>query len=688
MIETIITSSVLILIISVLRYLLRGRISSRLQYGLWLLVVMRLVLPYSLFESPVSVMNVIPDFQRNDSIIVQPNSGNTMLPSYDAPAPQSIQEISDSTTGTTNTVDGKVTARFVWLCGMILSGVFFFISNIRFNRKLKRNRRQIDTPQSPLPVYMAASLSSPCLYGIVKPVIYLTPDSPSDGKRAAYVIAHELTHYHQKDHIWSFVRVLCLCIHWFNPLVWLAAELSRRDSELACDEGTLHRIGPENRVEYGRTLIEMMVAPSRSLDIFCCATTMTGGKGEMKERIKRIAKQPKMLITTLAVVIIVALASIACTFGGVHNITLIEAVDFSLKPLNEIKYGTLTVGNQIMDFSAAKAEEIAPFIKELRVSKKAISQSRDIDRDKNNQVHFACEGYLENGATLDIYFNFNSDFTTVWVDNGIKPSFSYAVNKPETVKEFFELQFGSITQAVEVDSAEALWKARTPYVGDNSAVSKLLGMLPLPKGLLHDHFALRTSGDERGIEWILQERDNASYSIQQLDQNALLLFALIDNLEDFYVTIDKPLDDGTAFHYTRSWADELVGGDVRDYAESPEKLQDLINFSTAETPSYSVAKLINGEIVSEYPLETEQLAEAIIMDVMVKSAAWEGIDITTLKECYLIRQMFPKANEIHEYYAYLLEDGRAVLQSGTGGRYSMLSQELYLELVDHCRQPL
>ncbi|GAB6087554.1 hypothetical protein [Alkaliphilus crotonatoxidans] len=164
----------------------------------------------------------------------------------------------------------------------------------------------------------------------------------------------------------------------------------------------------------------------------------------------------------------------------------------------------------------------------------------------------------------------------------------------------------------------------------------------------------------------------------------IFLYREIDNQNRTRI----PLDDGTAFHYTRSWADELVGGDVRDYAESPEKLQDLINFSTAETPSYSVAKLINGEIVSEYPLETEQLAEAIIMDVMVKSAAWEGIDITTLKECYLIRQMFPKANEIHEYYAYLLEDGRAVLQSGTGGRYSMLSQELYLELVDHCRQPL
>ena len=63
MIETIITSSVLILIIIALRYLLRGHISSQLQYALWMLAAIRLLLPFPLFENPVSVMNILPNTQ-------------------------------------------------------------------------------------------------------------------------------------------------------------------------------------------------------------------------------------------------------------------------------------------------------------------------------------------------------------------------------------------------------------------------------------------------------------------------------------------------------------------------------------------------------------------------------------------------------------------------------------------------
>jgi hypothetical protein len=228
---------------------------------------------------------------------------------------------------------------------------------------------------------------------------------------------------------------------------------------------------------------------------------------------------------------------------------------------------------------------------------------------------------------------------------------------------------------------QELWNARTPYVGNNSAVSKLLGRLPLPKGFQHDSVALHTAGNERGLEWILNGDEVASVEAQEFDLNALLLFALIDNLEDFYVNAQSPSGKEMKCQYDREWADKTAGHNVRDYAKSPEKLQELIDLFRVETPSYSISRLENGEAVSTYPLEHPQLADAIIMDYMVKSAAWEGVDIATLKECFLIRQTFQKANETHDYYAYLLEDGTAVLQAGRGGWYTVLSQELYLELI-------
>ena len=89
--------------------------------------------------------------------------------------------------------------------------------------------------------------------------------------------------------------------------------LSRRDSELACDEGTLRRLGNEKRTEYGKTLIEMIAVPSKPSNLFYCATTMTSGKGEMAERIKRITMQPKMLVTTILAVVVLAAMAVACT---------------------------------------------------------------------------------------------------------------------------------------------------------------------------------------------------------------------------------------------------------------------------------------------------------------------------------------------------------------------------------------
>jgi len=671
MIETIISSSVLILIITLLRYLFRGKVSSQLQYALWALVALRLLLPFTLFESPVSVMNAVPDVQRYPAA-VQPvppvTSVNTTLPSETFPDLQNSPALYDGSAGTTNTVDEKVIARFVWLSGLMLSGVFFTASNILLSRKIKQNRRQIDAPQCPLPVYMVDGLPSPCLYGIVKPVLYVTPESLSDENRTRHVIAHELTHYRQKDHIWAFIRVLCLCVHWFNPLVWMAAVLSRRDSELACDEGTLRRIGPENRIEYGRTLIEMMTVPSKPSGLFCCATTMTDGKREMTERIKRIAKQPKTLIITLVIVPIIAVAATALTFGGAakNPVALPDSSE-----VTGISIEQISVGKSLGAIQISQKADVETVLNALENTDKVLSESFNDAPDKGDYIQIDI-----NGSAARRFYLYNNE-ETYYLEEPYVGVYRTDRQTIDTIAKVYSAN-GNTSLSVNV---QALWKAKTPYVGDNSAVGKLLGLLPLPGGLLHDYFALRTTDDERGIEWVLKKEDNVSYGVQQLGQNALFLFALVDNLEDFYVTIDNPPDDGAAFHYTRSWANEIVGSDVREYAQSPDKLQELLGSPVSETPSYRIAKLENGEVVSEYPFDNAELADAAIMDIMVKSAAWDGTDITVLDDCYLIRQTFPSVNETHDYYAYLLKDGRAVMQSGMKGRYSILSQELYSELV-------
>ncbi|MFR6379520.1 MAG: M56 family metallopeptidase [Evtepia sp.] len=96
-----------------------------------------------------------------------------------------------------------------------------------------------------LPVYRdRCHPSPPCLFGLIRPTIYLTPDVVEDEKRNAAPCpgprGDALPH---GDLIWSLLRGVCLAAHWFDALVWWAAILSRRDSETACDAGTLRRLG-------------------------------------------------------------------------------------------------------------------------------------------------------------------------------------------------------------------------------------------------------------------------------------------------------------------------------------------------------------------------------------------------------------------------------------------------------------
>lgn len=804
MIELIVTSSMLILIIIGLRFLLRGRISSRLQYALWLLVAIRRLLPFSLFESPASVMNLLSNIPKTVSTTVPfaedvkdgstggtedagstgkagvagntetvgntgtaenvgaagstsvagsiKAAGNTEAAekagavgnkgaagsieaaekagiagdtgvvgnsvaagSTESIDPQVInsapsQSSEDFFGSSANTVDGihwEAVMRFIWFFGFVLSGAFFAASNLRLRRKLWQSRKRIEIPGYPLPVYVTEKLPSPCLYGIIRPAVYVTPGSLCDEKRTAYVTAHELTHYSQMDHIWSFVRVLCLCMYWFNPLVWMAVALSRRDSELACDERTLRRIGTGNRVEYARTLIEMMTEPSKPLDIFCCATTMTNGKGEMKERIKRIAKTPKTLGTALAVTLIVAVAAVAITFGGAA--AKISMVLPQSEDVTSIMLEQINEGESLGQVRISKRVDMDAVLRALSDTSKTRRQSVNDAPYQDSYIQIDVEG--SNARRFYLYSSYKKDYVEepyagIYRINHKMSAVITQLYDPDGQEiestngenESANGEIGSVNGEIgsvngengaangENGSANAqkLWEARTPYVGDNSAIGALLGLLPLPQGLSHDHFALLTDGNERGIEWVVKGDETASYERSSFNLNAILLFALVGNLQDFYVTMIDLEQEEQTFHYDRTWAERMADFDVRDYAESPEKLQELLNLFGKEDyfAQYSVAKIEkNGEMADGYDINKKLVME-IVGSYKVKSANWDGVDISMLEESYLIRQFYPESLVTYDYYAYKQKNGTAVLQFGKDGQYSILSPELYAELVN------
>ncbi|MGN1001327.1 MAG: M56 family metallopeptidase [Oscillospiraceae bacterium] len=341
MTEWIISSSVLILVLVLLRRVLRGRISLRLQYGLWALVLLRLLLPVSLAESAVSVMNAagaVPVVQTAElledysDIGYQPSGGESTESTgstgsvtayypgdYSMDFPTVIAR--EATVQEYERMERVITvrglARPLWLCGVGLMLCVFIVTNIRFGVKAKKGRRALETQNSPVPVYISENVHTPCLCGFLRPKIYVTPAAAEDEKTLRHVLAHESTHFRHGDHIWAILRCGALALHWYNPLVWLAAVLSRRDGELACDEGAIRFLGEDERIDYGRTLIRLTCRDRGG--VLVTATTMTGSKRTLAERVKLIAKRPHMAAYTLAAVILVAALAVGCTFTGAKS---------------------------------------------------------------------------------------------------------------------------------------------------------------------------------------------------------------------------------------------------------------------------------------------------------------------------------------------------------------------------------
>ena len=316
MTEVLVSSTVLILALAALRWLLRGKIDPRLQYALWLLAALRLLLPVPLVSSPVSVMNAAVDVPAAVQRLTAPEDRRAPQPAAEAaPAQPAAAEV-QTQTQPKDRLPVRTILKTVWLTGAaILAGVML-AQNLAFLRKLRRVRQPLACAESPIPVWLVPGLPSPCLAGLFRPEIYLTPEAAADPATLGFVLRHELAHFRAKDQLWSLVRLVCQCVYWFDPFVWLAAALARRDCELACDARVLRGLDGESRAAYGRALLGLVTAKPGGGQLLSGATTMQLGKKSLTERITLIAKKPKMAACTLVFVLLLCLALAACTFTG------------------------------------------------------------------------------------------------------------------------------------------------------------------------------------------------------------------------------------------------------------------------------------------------------------------------------------------------------------------------------------
>ena len=340
MTEWFVSSAVLAALLIGAHYLLRGKISARLQYALWLVLLVRLLLPLSIGKTALSVANLLPEAEPAAVIQAEPaaappaQAARTPEPSAPAapvqtpaqpvhrPSPMPAQAETGSAEPEKSAQKPAVSVRkiliFVWASGAVLLGLWFLFCNLRYGRQLRAGVLRAIAPKEGRPaVRLTRTALSPCLFGLFPPTIYVTMDCAQDEQLLHHCAEHEYTHYLHRDHIWAVLRGVCLALHWFNPLVWWAAALSRTDAELFCDEDTVRRLGEDARADYGRSLIRMTCR--ERVDPLSAATTMSGRGGQLKTRIISITKHPKTAIPVLILVLLLCAAAVGCTMTGAKD---------------------------------------------------------------------------------------------------------------------------------------------------------------------------------------------------------------------------------------------------------------------------------------------------------------------------------------------------------------------------------
>ena len=298
---------------------------------LWELVMFRLLIPFSI----PSVFSVYTLATHSISSTTWPETGRD----YSIPNMQGLFVATQGAERPPADVSPSVSVWFmVWCAGILLTGLFFVISYLRclteFRTALPVRSHYVEKWLGERPLKRRISvrqsdrISAPLTYGIFRPVILLPKKMDwKKEKQLQYVLSHEYVHICRYDTVTKLVAALALCIHWFNPFVWVMYLLFNRDIELACDESVIRQLGEKSKSAYSLMLIDMEAAKSGLLP-FCNSFS----KNAIEERITAVMKTKKnslFAICIAAVLIVGVTTAFATSAAGMGETDAIPDTDFS-----------------------------------------------------------------------------------------------------------------------------------------------------------------------------------------------------------------------------------------------------------------------------------------------------------------------------------------------------------------------
>ncbi len=319
-----ISGSVVALIVFVLKPFFRNRLSKQLQYYVWLIVLVQLLLPLSwevslpkFIQKPETV-NVQPSFttlrDTVDRLVITVEESQNRVSIAAAESNSNPGKIKEAQSPLTSATLFTV---LLWPFGLVLSLLWSIVSYSFFTSKLKKTLTATGI-RAKLPVYTSKLATTPMLIGIFKPIIVL-PNKQFSREQLEFIILHELTHYRRMDIIIKWLATITAAVHWFNPMVYFIRREINKACELSCDEAVIRSLDSYGKQGYGETLISV-VAESR-YPAGVVSTTMCEEKKTLKERLVSIMKyrrQRKILIG-ISVLLVAGLALCALALSAKNS---------------------------------------------------------------------------------------------------------------------------------------------------------------------------------------------------------------------------------------------------------------------------------------------------------------------------------------------------------------------------------
>lgn len=316
-----ISGTLLLLLTFLFKTLCKDKFSKRWQYYIWLIVAVRFLLPFTPNTTIVGSL-----FERMDAEVVN----NVSVPDI-VELDHTMETQTNWTSDITpiNTSSDKSTYIFF---GWISVAMILFIRKVTiyqgFIRYVKAGNTEISDIEilnllsdceetlnikSIVELYHNPLIASPIMIGFIRPSIVI-PTTQTDRKELSYIFTHELIHYKRRDMFYKWFIQAVICIHWFNPFVYLLGKEVNRACELSCDEIAIYPLDDKSQKEYGDTLLSS-VKTDKTYRNSLASLTLTEGAEQLQERLGAImnfTKKPKRVyIISLITVAVLAISSIA-----------------------------------------------------------------------------------------------------------------------------------------------------------------------------------------------------------------------------------------------------------------------------------------------------------------------------------------------------------------------------------------